>query len=192
MTYTIRALSVETWDDFDRVLAHNNGVWGGCWCLAFHPEGGDRALDPAARRAAKRARVEAGAAHAALVYDGGACVGWCQFGPPAELTRIKHRRAYEAAGDALPDWRITCFFTDKGARGKGVAEAALRGALGLMAEAGGGSVEAMPEEVEDRRAAGPFLWSGEIAMFERAGFARVRQLGKRAWLVRKTVEAGAG
>jgi hypothetical protein len=28
------------------------------------------------------------------VYDEATCVGWCQFGSPDELPRIKHRRAY--------------------------------------------------------------------------------------------------
>jgi hypothetical protein len=40
------------------------------------------------------------------------------------------RRAYlDGLGD-LPDWRITCFFADRRHRGRGVASAALAGALG--------------------------------------------------------------
>ena len=37
--YTTRLLTVETWDDFARLVEDNNGVWGGCWCMGFHPEG---------------------------------------------------------------------------------------------------------------------------------------------------------
>lgn len=62
--------------------------------------------------AAAGAWVRAGQAHAALVYDGSECVGWCQFGPTEELPRIKHKRAYLADVKQLPDWRITCFFVD--------------------------------------------------------------------------------
>ena len=29
----------ETWDDFAALVEVNNGVWGGCWCMGFHPEG---------------------------------------------------------------------------------------------------------------------------------------------------------
>jgi hypothetical protein len=32
-----------------------------------------------------------------------ACVGWCQFGAPGELPRIKHRRAYLDGVSVLPD-----------------------------------------------------------------------------------------
>jgi len=79
-----------------------------------------------------------GRAHAALVYDGERCVGWCQFGSPDELPRIKHRKAYLAGAEAPPDWRITCFFVDREHRGAGVAGAALAGALEAIGRLGGG------------------------------------------------------
>ncbi len=39
----------------------------------------------------------------------------------------------------LPDYRITCFFVDRDHRRNGVAGVALRGALELIAQGGGGS-----------------------------------------------------
>ncbi|MGK9166502.1 hypothetical protein KXR53_09415 [Inquilinus limosus] len=57
--------------------------------------------------------------HAALVYDGAACIGWCQFGPVEELPRIKHQRACRDGLAALPDWRISCFFVDRSHRRRG-------------------------------------------------------------------------
>lgn len=39
MTFTTRMLAPETWDDFAALVEVNNGVWGGCWCMGFHPEG---------------------------------------------------------------------------------------------------------------------------------------------------------
>ncbi|MGJ5756382.1 hypothetical protein [Streptomyces puniciscabiei] len=33
--------------------------------------------------------------------------------PTAELARIEHRRACEAAAPVPPDWRITCFFVHR-------------------------------------------------------------------------------
>jgi ribosomal protein S18 acetylase RimI-like enzyme len=157
---------------------------GGCWCLEFHPEGNQRGAD---RRALKERRVRDGQAHAALVFDGDVCVGWCQFGSPEELSRIKFGRAYrEAAGDA-PDWRITCFFVDRSYRHTGVAAAALNGALREIARLGGGTVESSPEDVEGRKVSNSFLYNATVAMFERQGFTRTRQLGKNNWLVTKQV-----
>ncbi|MEZ5913064.1 MAG: hypothetical protein R3D84_13330 [Paracoccaceae bacterium] len=127
--------------------------------------------------------MHAGHAHAALVFDGEDCVGWCQYGPPVELPRIKNQRAYLAAGPAGADWRITCFFSAKGYRGKGVADRALAGAVNQIAEAGGGYVEGFPEDTEGRTATGAFLFNGTVSSFLRQGFERKHQIGKHKWLV---------
>jgi GNAT superfamily N-acetyltransferase len=184
--FTVKALSPSTWSDFAVLVERHNGVWGGCWCLEFHPEGKERS---AQRRERKECRVREGTAHASLVYDGGLCVGWCQFGSPSELPRIKHLRAYQGGLAALPDWRITCFFADKAYRGKGVAAAALAGALQEIARLGGGTVESYPEDVDGRSVSASFLYNSRLSMFERQGFERVRRLGKNHWVVSKAVAA---
>ena len=79
--------------------------------MGFHP---DDSRDPALNRERKLARVRAGKAHAALVFDGHDCVGWCQFGAPDEVPKIKNRAAYEKSLTTLPDWRIACNFVGKG------------------------------------------------------------------------------
>ena len=128
--FDVRPLDEATWPDFARLVERHNGVWGGCWCMAFHPEGVGRSKTPGQNRSEKERRVREGRAHAALVYDGATCVGWCQFGSPHELPRIKRKRAYlEAVGDP-PDWRITCFFVDKEYRARGRCACARRSAGG--------------------------------------------------------------
>ena len=185
-----RPLDASTWPDFAQLVERNNGVWGGCWCMGFHPEGVGRTKTVAQNRAEKEARVRAGRAHAALVYDGAIAVGWCQFGPPDELPRIKRRRAYEDGLGALPDWRITCFFVDRRHRRGGVAAVALAGALAEIARLGGGTVESYPEDAEGRSVSGSFLHNGTVAMFESRGFERTRRLGKHHWVVAKVVDPG--
>lgn len=185
--FRVVALDPTTWPAFAALVERDGGVWGGCWCMGFHGEGfGD---SPAANRAAKQQRVETGRAHAALVLDGDDAVGWCQFGPVAELTRIKRKKPYEAgAGDEpAPDWRITCFYVGKGHRKQGVAAAALGGAVDLIAAAGGGRVESFPELVTDRKVSGSFLHNATVELFDAHGFVRVRPLGKHHWLVVRDV-----
>ncbi|QTN21554.1 GNAT family N-acetyltransferase [Rhizobacter sp. AJA081-3] len=184
--YTTRPLSAATWADFAALVERHGGVWGGCWCLAFHVEGNERGPH---RRAQKEQRVREGKAHAALVYSGPDCVGWCQFGPSDELPRIKHLRVYNQAQGVPPDWRITCFFVDKEHRGKGVASLALAGALDEIARLGGGLVESYPEDTTDRKVSPSFLHNSRLALFEQQGFARVRALGKNHWVVSKQVAA---
>ena len=58
--------------------------------MGFHP---DDSRDPAPNRERKLARVRAGTTHAALVFEGEDCLGWCQFGRPDEVPKIKNRAA---------------------------------------------------------------------------------------------------
>jgi len=187
--YRVRPLAAATWGDFAALVERHRGVWGGCWCMAFHAEGVGRPRTAAQNRADKESRVHEGRAHAALVYAGELCVGWCQFGSPDELPRIKRRRAHAQAPGAPADWRITCFFVDKSQRGQGVAAAALQGALAEIAALGGGLVESYPEDVEGRAVSSSFLHNGSVAMFEAQGFARQRRIGKDHWVVVKQVGA---
>jgi hypothetical protein len=184
--FTVKALDPSTWDAFAELVECNNGVFGGCWCIGFHPEGNDKPSSAAKHRKQKRDRVRAGTAHAALVFEGENCVGWCQFGPPEELPLIKSRAEYEKGLVGLPDWRIACCFVGKGHRRVGVATAGLQGALALIAELGGGTVEGYPEPA-DAVPAG-FLFNGALSTYERLGFSRDRKIGKHRWVVTTVVE----
>jgi GNAT superfamily N-acetyltransferase len=167
--YTIKALDESSWDAFARLVEANNGVFGGCWCMGFHP---DDSREPALNRESKLARVRAGRAHAALVFDGDDCVGWCQFGAPDEVPKIKNRAAYERSLTTLPEWRIACNFVGKGHRRQGVATVALEGALDLIALLGGGRVEGYPEAAGSVPAG--FLFNGALSTYEKLGFVRDR------------------
>ncbi len=184
---SVRALDGVTWPAFARLVEANNGVWGGCWCMGFHVKLG-KGRAPGQNRAEKKQRVDEGRTHAALVLDGDECLGWCQFGSPAELPEIKSRRRYEKGLTSLPDWRITCFFTGKGRRRRGVAGAALGGALAEIARHGGGTVEGYPEETDDRTVSGSFLHTGPMAAFENHGFTRMRPISPHRWVVTRTVD----
>ena len=179
--FTIRALDSSTWGAFAALVEANGGIFGGCWCMGFHPEAHSHLDAAEPHREQKFDRVQSGTAHAALVFDGDHCVGWCQFGRPDEVPRIKNRKEYEKQLDGLPDWRIACCYVGKGHRRQGVAAAALTGALDLIAGLGGGTVEGYPEPA-DAVSAG-FLYHGVLSTFERAGFSRVRKIGKHRWVV---------
>ena len=186
MPYTVRSLDASTWAAFAELVERNNGIFGGCWCIGFHPEAGQRGIN---YRAAKEDRVRTGRAHAALVLDeDGTAQGWCQYGSPEELPGIKHRREYDKEAPPRPDWRITCFYVDRKHRGQGIARAALEGALDQIAQAGGGLVEAIPEVTAGREAQGRFLFSATVELFEQFGFNRGRQVGKHAWIVSRVVD----
>lgn len=71
--YTVKALDQSTWAAFAALVERNNGIFGGCWCMAFHPEQPCTDVQQeryAQKRAAKEQRVREGKTHAALVLRG--------------------------------------------------------------------------------------------------------------------------
>jgi GNAT superfamily N-acetyltransferase len=185
--YTVKALDESTWAAFAALVERNGGIFGGCWCMGFHPK--EDVGAEATKRERKLERVRAGTAHAALVFDGDDCVGWCQFGAPAEVPRIKSRAEYEKGLTTPPDWRIACCYVGKGHRRQGVFAAALAGALDLIAGLGGGTVEGYPEDAGSVPAG--FLFNGALSTYEKLGFVRDRKIGKHRWVVTRLVEPAA-
>src|SRR5688572_8885016 len=186
--YDIRPLTTETWPAFDALVERHNGIFGGCWCIWFHPDCAERGQGAEGNRALKRKLVDEGKAHAALVFDGDRAVAWCEFGTPEELPNIHHRKEYEAGVERLPDYRLTCIFIDKAYRRKGLSALALRGALELIAQAGGGVVEGYPQDTSDgRRVGASFLYNGTRALYESAGFTYERPKGKNHTVMRRTL-----
>ncbi len=184
--YRIEGLSEATWPAFAALVRKHNGIFGGCWCTYFHP-----AADKVGTgESAKHDLVMAGRAHHSLVMEGDAAIGWCEYGTPAELPGIYHRKEYDASGIEPTQYRLPCFFVDRDHRREGVATMALHGAIDLIAAAGGGTVEGYPRvDVGVKKMSASFLFSGSISMFEGAGFTRVTNLGKFRCIMRREVPA---
>ncbi len=177
--YRIEPLSAQTWDAFADLAERHNGVWGGCWCTWFHlyPDPPERR--ELGNREFKRTLVETGCAHAALVFDDDVAVAWAEYGPVGELPNIHHRKEWEQGVVHRPDYRITCLFVDRRYRRKGVAAVAVRGALELIAAAGGGLVESYPHDLpEGKKTSASFLYNATRTMYEQLGFTFERPKGK--------------
>jgi hypothetical protein len=184
--YIVKPLGPETWEPFAQLVERHNGVFGGCWCTWFHTFHAEKTFTAEGNRALKKRLVEEGRAHAALVFDGDEAIAWCQYGPPDELPNIHHRKQYEAELDRLPDYRITCIFVDKKHRREGVTATALRGAVDLIAQAGGGVVEGYPHDTGGKKVS--VLYNSTRSLYERAGFSYLRPKGLRNCVMRTTVK----
>jgi hypothetical protein len=186
--YTIKALDESTWDDFAAMLERNSGLFSGCWCTWFYPQ--DRKPDEG-NRAYKERMVREGVATAALVFVDGEAVAWAQYGSPADLPNIHHRKGYEQGVISPPDYRITCINVEKRHRRVGLAATALRGAVDLIANAGGGLVEGYPQDTPGRKMNPSFLYNGTRHMYEEAGFTYDRPKGKNHCVMTRVVEAAS-
>jgi GNAT superfamily N-acetyltransferase len=201
LAYTTKELSKRTWPDFERLFSQGNG-WDFCWCMHFQRPSSlpknkwlrTRAERGVRNRREKRKLVERGCAHGILVYAKGEPVGWCQYGPKEELPRIDNSRKYRGLapeGGRQRLWRITCFAVVKKCRKRGVASAALKAALEVIRNKGGGLVEAYPITRWETRAFGNESTHGTASMFEKAGFKAVAPFGSTKFsthvLMRRTV-----
>ena len=113
------------------------GACGGCWCMYWRLEKGERWDDlqgaPAKRR--MKALVAAGKARGAIAFAGKEPVGWIAYGPRQDFPRLDRARtlACEDAGDV---WSLPCFFIKAGWRDQGVAARAPRACAQVTAPAG--------------------------------------------------------
>ncbi len=188
----VRSLSPDTWPAFAALVERHHGIFGGCWCTWFHTMASEKERSYDANRDLKCRLVDEGRAHAALVFDGDEAVGWAQFGAPEELPNIYHRKEYEAGLTSPPDYRVTCIFVDRRYRRHGVALVALRGAVDLIAAAGGGVVEGYPHDLSHqptgKKVSSSFLYSGTRSLFEEAGFTFERTKGQKNCVMTRTVD----
>ena len=144
--YAIKALTPETFDDFAALVERNKGMFASCWCTKFHPDcaekGQSRRGEPGAQAASRGRRDRA----RGVGVRRRPAVAWAEYGSPEELPDIQHRKEYLATDERLPDYRVTCMLVERGHRGQGLAAIALRGAVELIAQAGGGLVEGYPHD----------------------------------------------
>jgi GNAT superfamily N-acetyltransferase len=192
--FVIKPLDASTWSDFAALVERNKGLFSSCYCTHFHllPDPPERKT--LGNREFKRKLVEAGHSHAALVFDSDEAVAWAQFGRVTELPNIHHRKQWEAETEQQPNYRITCLFVDKRYRGRGLTAIAVRGALSLIAQQGGGLVEAYPHDLADKKKAGKktsssFLYNATRTMYEREGFIYLRPKGQGNCVMSKRVTA---
>ncbi len=188
MSAEIHPLTPDRWDDLAE-LFDSAGVTRGCWCMWWRgtAKDFDRA-DADAKRASLKAIVQAGPPPGLLAYDGGRAVGWVQVTPRADVPR------FNASRTGKPDrgtnlgrvWAITCFFTARDHRGKGLMTALARAALGFAAGQGARAVEAAALLPKSR-----LQWSdgyvGIVPALERAGFARIEQRTTQRVLMRAEI-----
>jgi len=180
------------WNDlarFARLAKSHNGVWGGCWCMAFHGEGVGRNKTAAQNRSENECRDGEGHAHAALVYQGPTCIGWCHFGPTDELPRIKRRKrspSWSERRSGLPDHML---LRRQSVPAQGSASAGLEGALREIARLGGAEerLRAIPRTSRTGLSRRRFFTTARCRCSKPMG-SRVRRLGKCHWVVTKVVD----
>ena len=177
----IRPLTAARVDDVKTVT---KGSWGAsCWDLfprytaaqkrALGITGGPAGAGQDRRRAAlaKLARRRKNSA-GLVAYEGGEPIGFISLGPRHDFTVIENSRATPPVDD-VPAWVIPCITVRRGHRGRGLAIAMIRAAVGYAGKRGAPAVEAYPRATRER-VNDDFAFFGTEPMFRKAGFQQVR------------------
>jgi GNAT superfamily N-acetyltransferase len=167
----IRDLTPSLWPAMESLFGER-GACGGCWCMYWRLEKGERwdDLKGAPARARMRALVKNGKSQGALAFVDDEPVGWCAYGRRTDLVRLERARTL-ACADAEHVWSIPCFFVKAGWRDKGVASALLDHAVKSLRRRGAKIVEGYPVNLKaGARLPNAFAYTGTPAMFTDAGF----------------------
>ena len=167
----VRDLSPTLWPALVELFGPR-GACGGCWCMYWRLEKGERWDDlkgaPAKRR--MRLLVASGKARGAIAFVGKEPVGWIAYGPRGDFPRLERARtlACEDSGDV---WALPCFFIKAGWRDHGVAGALLAHALKTLRRQGAKIAEGYPVNLKPgQRLPNAFAWTGTRSLFRDAGF----------------------
>jgi GNAT superfamily N-acetyltransferase len=192
-----RPLTPRLMDEFGMVL---RGSWGsGCWCMYPRLTDGQTRELPGPgtmnqrRRDAMTKLARRRRAPGLLAFAGDEPVGWIAIAPRTELARIETSRATPRVDDE-DVWVIPCITVRKTARGRGIALALIRAAVGYAAEQGAAAVEAYPR-AGATRIGDDNAYFGTEPLFRRAGFRVIRkplENRPRNWAARVTMRIKTG
>ena len=120
----------------------------------------------------QKSLVEQGLEPGILAYDGDIPVGWVALEPRSEYPRLARSRVLKPV-DQADVWSVTCFFTARAYRRRGVTVELLKEALKFAASKGAKIVEGYPVEPHGNSAPAVFVYTGLPGAFLKAGFSEV-------------------
>jgi GNAT superfamily N-acetyltransferase len=179
LTLEIRPVTADRWADLAAFFGPS-GAFSHCWCTWWRQTGAEFSSgvekNGAANRTLMHQIVESGAEPGLLAYRDGKAVGWISVAPRPQYGRImRSRRIGPDPEDAIDEriWSIVCFWIPRSERGKGVANELLHWAVERARERGARQLEAYPVDTASGRQPAANLFTGTLAMFQRAGFREV-------------------
>jgi GNAT superfamily N-acetyltransferase len=187
----VHPMTPDRWDDLV-MLFGERGASSGCWCMFFRLSGGEFGRQAgAAAREGLRELVRDGAVPGLLAYAEGRPVGWCSVAPRQEFRRVLGSRTLRPV-DHRPVWSVVCFYIDRTARRRGVAERLLDAAIQHADAAGAEALEGYPRDTTARPHPNAELYMGTVSMFQAAGFQEVERRSPTRPIMRLELQPGHG
>jgi GNAT superfamily N-acetyltransferase len=170
------------WRDLESLFGER-GACGGCWCMSWRLLKKDfDAQKGEGNKAALKKMVTAGKTPGLIAYINDEPIGWISVAPREEFARLDKARSLKPIDDQ-PVWSVVCFFVAKQHRRQGVGVELLKGAIEYVRKLGGKIVEGYPS-VPKGELPDPFIYTGTLSGFLRAGFKEVARPSDSRAIVR--------
>ena len=168
----IHPLTAERWPDLERLFGPT-GADGGCWCMYWRlPRSQfDTGRGDANRQAFKKI-VESGVVVGLLAYTDGKPVGWLAVAPRDEYPTMDRSKVLKRV-DRKKVWSISCFFTAKGYRRRGVTVALIEAAKDFVRKQKGTVLEGYPIIPRSEKVSCGSAYTGLLSAYLKAGFKEV-------------------
>ena len=172
MSLSFKPLTPARWDDFEKLFG-TRGACGGCWCMFWRTTHAnfERQKGAGNRRAMKKL-VLAKKVPGVIAYHRGKPIGWCSLGRREDFVRLETSRIFKPVDDR-PVWSINCLFIAKDYRRSGISGQLLAEATRYAAKKGARIVEGYPFERNKEKMPDPFVWTGLVSSYKKAGFVEV-------------------
>lgn len=183
MRFEVHPLAKDRWSDLVELFNRPRGsIVRHCWCMYYRKTGGF--VGPAeANKKALKSLVDHGSVPGLIGYEDGRPVGWVSLSPREDYAKLRRSPVMKPVDDK-PVWSIVCFFVDSKARGRGICEALLKGAVDYARSQGARLVEAYPVDKKEKSWT---MWFGAKSMFDRAGFREVARRKETRPVMRKAL-----
>jgi len=177
-------LTQKRWVDLEKLFGQR-GACGGCWCMSWRLARSDfmRQRGEMNRKAFKNL-VDSGKVPGILAYVQGQPIGWCAVALRETFPRLERSKILSRI-DNKPAWSVVCFFVAKPFRRKGMSVRLLTAAVDYVRKQGGDIVEGYPVEPKrDWAPPDPFVYTGLVSAFRKAGFVEVARRSKTRPIMR--------
>ncbi len=170
--FSWQAASGDNWPDLERLFGPR-GACAGCWCMFWRvPRAQFNQQSGEANHAAFHAVIERGATAGILAYAEDQPVGWCAIAPRETYPGLGRSRILKPVDDE-PVWSITCFFTARKFRRKGLMAFMIQAAVEYARSHGAKIVEGYPIQPKKDDFPDVYAYTGIFSAFQAAGFVEV-------------------
>ncbi len=185
MEIKTKPLTPSIWGDFLELFG-DKGACGGCWCMNWRLFKGEFDVGKGdLNRDKMKELVDSGSVPGLIAYIDQKPIGWISLSPRKEYVRLIKSRILAPVDELKNVWSISCIFFAKDYQRKGHSSILIAEAVKYAQSKGANALEAYPFDLKkDKNLPAPFVWTGILSSYLKAGFKEVKRRGKTRPIVR--------